>query len=398
MLLAIGVLVNYFDRVNLSVAHDAIVAHFGISPITFGYLAAAYSWTYCACQLPIGVVLDRWGVRRVMLIGTALFSLASFSASAATGIVWLFAARLLLGVGEAPTFPANAKAIGMWFEEKDRSVATSIFDSAAKFASAIGVPLLGVLLLHMGWRKSFMATGTLSALYLILFAVVYRDPSATVSQQARLDAQPAMPLGQILRNRSVIAVAFGFSSYCYVFYLLLAWLPTYLSNQMHLDLQRSFLFTGLPWLVATVSELSIGGLLVSVLIRRGWDGGKVRRGVVVWGLVCGLGILGVALTHSVAWALFWLSISIGGLAATAPVTWAILPMLVPRSSTGAAGGVVNFASQITAVLAPIVTGYAVQWTHSFAWAFGIAAAILMAGIAGYIWLLDLKQIGHSEMA
>src|SRR5580698_10353269 len=113
-LLAVGVLVNYFDRVNLSVAHAALITTFAISNITFGYLSSAYNWTYAACQLPIGVVLDKFGVRRVGRFGTFLWSAASFAAAATPNLSGFFGARFLLGVGEAPAFPANAKAIGLW--------------------------------------------------------------------------------------------------------------------------------------------------------------------------------------------------------------------------------------------------------------------------------------------
>src|ERR1700748_1324712 len=111
-LLAVGVLVNYFDRVNLSVSHAALITTFGISNVTFGYLSGAYNWTYALCQLPVGVLLDRFGVRRVGRISTFLWGVASFAAAVTPNITGFFAARLLLGVGEAPTFPSNAKAIG----------------------------------------------------------------------------------------------------------------------------------------------------------------------------------------------------------------------------------------------------------------------------------------------
>ena len=142
-LLGLGVLVNYFDRVNLSVSHESLIAAFGISNIAFGYLSSAYNWTYALCQLPVGVLLDKFGVRRVGRISTFIWSVASFCASVAPGIPSLFAARFLLGVGEAPTFPANAKAIGLWFPAAKRGFATAIFDSAAKFSSVLGVPLSG---------------------------------------------------------------------------------------------------------------------------------------------------------------------------------------------------------------------------------------------------------------
>ena len=134
----LGVLVNYVDRVNLSVSQSALHDEFGISTITFGYLLSAYSLTYAMLQLPVGVILDRFGVKIVGRISTFLWSVASFAAALSTGVASLFSARLLLGIGEAPTFPANAKATGYWFPKEERSFATSIFDAAAKLAPALG--------------------------------------------------------------------------------------------------------------------------------------------------------------------------------------------------------------------------------------------------------------------
>src|SRR6202522_4153265 len=120
-LLGIGVLVNYFDRVNLSVAHAALITTFAISNITFGYLSAAYNWTYTLCQLPVGVLLDRFGVRRVGRISSFIWSVASFAAAITPNLGGFFAARLLLGIGEAPTFPSNAKEISYWFRARESS-------------------------------------------------------------------------------------------------------------------------------------------------------------------------------------------------------------------------------------------------------------------------------------
>src|SRR5277367_6736554 len=278
-LLGLGVLVNYFDRVNLSVSQAALYTTFGISDVTFGYLSGAYNWTYAMCQLPIGVLLDRFGIRRVGRISTLLWSLASFAAAITPSIGGFFAARFLLGVGEAPTFPANAKAIGYWFPPRERSFATSLFDSAAKFAPAVGVPLIGILLLHVGWRLSFAATGFASFLYFLLFYWIYRDPKddpglTDTEREFILDKKAQPPadvperasLGYLIRQRKVIGLALGFGSYNYVFYLLLTWLPSYLSAALHIDLLHSFLYTGVPWLFATATDL-FGGWLADRMIR-----------------------------------------------------------------------------------------------------------------------------------
>ena len=402
-LLGLGVLINYFDRVNLSVSHDALVSVFGISDVTFGILLGAYNWTYALCQLPIGVVLDKLGVRLVGRISTFIWSLASFAAAIAPGVGTFFSARLLLGVGEAPTFPANAKAVGHWFPQQERSFATSLFDAAAKFGPAVGVPAIGILLLHIGWRLSFAATGLMSLLYFALFFLVYREPEddAKLSPEEfafiRRGSQPTRPekddherqasLGYLLRQRKVLGLAIGFGSYNYVFYLLLTWLPTYLSRSLHIRLLDSFLYTGVPWMVASVTDLLIGGLLVDSLIQRGWNANRVRMTVLVGGTALGLGILGCAWAHTPTQALIWISISIGGLAAAAPVGWSLPSLIAPKGSVGRVGGIMNFSNQISGIAAPFVTGYLVYKRHAFGGAFAVAGVYLVAGICAYLFLL-----------
>src|SRR5438477_11285393 len=401
-LLGFGVLVNYFDRVNLSVSQAALHSEFGISTVIFGYLLSAYSWTYALLQMPSGLLLDRFGVRLVGRVSTVLWSIASFGAAISTGISGFFAARLLLGIGEAPTFPANAKAIGYWFPKQERSLATAIFDAAAKFASAIGVPLIGILLLHFGWRWSFAATGFISLLYFVLFYVFYRNPSEDkllsdaerqfiaeggAQKEDRARAAKGAPLGYLLRQRKVCGLALGFASYNYTFYLLLTWLPSYLSTAHHVDLLHSVLYTSVPWMFATITDLVVGGWLVDALVKRGWNAVRVRQVVLIGGTGLGLGILGAANAHGPVAALFWISISIGGLSAASPVGWSIPSLIAPRESVVTLGGIMNFCNQLSAIAAPIATGYVVQATHSFAWAFGVATAFLLVGIAGYVFLL-----------
>jgi sugar phosphate permease len=402
LLLGAGVLVNYFDRVNLSVSRDALQASFGISAVMFGYLSSAYNWTYALLQLPSGLLLDRFGVRRVGIISTVIWSVASFAAAICTGVGGLFGARFLLGIGEAPTFPANAKAIGYWFPTDERSLATATFDAAAKFSSAIGIPLLGLLLFYFGWRWNFAATGFISLVYFALFYAFYRNPSKDklltdaerqfiaqggAQPEDRARAAKGAPLAYLLRQRKVWGLALGFASYNYTFYLLLTWLPSYLSTALHMDLLHSALYTSVPWLFATFTDLVVGGWLVDALIQRGWSAARVRQVVLVGGTTLGLGILGTAHAHSPVTALFWISISIGGLSAASPVAWSIPSLVAPRESVGTLGGILNCSSQLAGIAAPILTGYIVQSTDSFSGAFIGATAFLLLGIAGYVFLL-----------
>jgi ACS family D-galactonate transporter-like MFS transporter len=405
-LLAFGVLVNFFDRINLSVSRDALHASFGLSLIAFGYLSSAFSWTYAVMQMPAGVLLDRLGVRRVGRVSSLLWSVASFAAALSPGLGWFFGARLLLGVSESPTFPANAKALGYWFTREERGLATAITDAAAKFSTAIGVPLIGVLLLYFGWRWSFAATGFISFFYFVLFYFVYRNPSEDeglsaherqfiLAGGAQLEDAPGarngVSLAYLLLQPKVYGLALGWGAYNYTFFLLLTWLPSYLSVALHMNLFHSVFYTSVPWLFATFTDLLVGGWLVDTLIQRGWDANRVRQTVLVAGMAFGLAIFGAASAHSPAAALAWISLALGGLAAAAPVAWTVPSLIAPRESVGTLGGAVNFCGQIAAISAPIVTGYIVSGTNSFAAAFVTATVILLLGIVGYIFLL-----GHIE--
>ena len=250
LLLGFGVLVNYFDRVNLSVSQQALTESFGMSAVMFGYLSSAYNVTYAALQLPSGLILDRFGVRLVGRISTVLWSVASFAAAVATGIRSLFAARFLLGVGEAPTFPANAKATGYWFPKQERSLATAMFDSAAKFAPGRGCApdrhhaAAHRLALELR-RHRFHQPDLLRALLRLLSqsqrgheaqrgrARLHRARRRAARRQAK--AAQGAPLLYLLGKAKVWGLVLGFASYNYTFYLLLAWLPSYLASTHHIE-------------------------------------------------------------------------------------------------------------------------------------------------------------------
>jgi MFS family permease len=405
-LLGFGVLIDFFDRVNISVAHNALLHDFHITELTFGVLASAYAWTYAVLQVPIGVLLDRFGVKVIGRISSLLWSLASFLGAIAPGIGTFFAARLLLGVGEASVFPANSKATGYWFPENERSFATSFFDAAAKLASAIGVPILGLVLLRYGWRWTFAFTGFVSLAFFLVFWSVYRNPSQDPHLSAEEkhilregNAQPedltrtkhGAPLLYLMRQRGVIGSSIGFAAYNYTFYLLLTWLPTYLSQSLHINLLHSVLYTSVPWGIATLTDLFIGGWLVDFLVHRGFTPWKVRQTVLCLGMACGAGIFGASYAHTATQALFWISLSIGGLGAMAPVGWSIPSFIAPNESVGRVGGIMNFLTQIAAISAPIITGY-FAGRHNYSGAFLVAAIILAIGIAAYLFLLGPMHV------
>ena len=176
LLLGVGVLINYFDRINLSVAAPQLKHDFGLTDGELGWLFSGFFWSYALLQIPTGMILDRFGVTTVNRVSTFFWSLFSTVTAFAGGFGAIFGARILLGAAEAPGFPASSKATGYWFPRQERALATSIFDAAAKFSNVIGVPLVALAVVHFGWRWGFGIMGALSFLYFLAFAIVYRDP------------------------------------------------------------------------------------------------------------------------------------------------------------------------------------------------------------------------------
>ena len=296
ILLGAGVLVNYIDRINLSVAAPQLQEAFNLSPEELGFLFSAFFWSYSLLQVPGGMVLDRFGVTRVGRWGAFLWAVASTITAIASGFGGILAARVLLGVAEAPAFPASQKATGYWFPTTERSRSTAIFDSAAKFSNVIGVPLVAFAIVNLGWRWGFGITAILSLAYFVAYWVIYRDPSedkrlskaehdyilagGATREGAAESGQSAM-LGYLLRNRKVWGLTIGFSAYGYSFYLFLTWLPGYLVQTLHMSILKSAGYATIPWIFASLSDLLIGGFLVDHLIARGYDDTKVRKTVLV---------------------------------------------------------------------------------------------------------------------
>ncbi|AAQ60626.1 MFS transporter [Chromobacterium violaceum] len=401
-LLGIGILVNYFDRISLSVAAPQLQQEFGLSNGELGLLFSAFFWSYALLQIPTGVILDRFGTTRIGRLGALLWGVAATLTACAGGFAGIFAARMLLGVAEAPGFPVSSKATGYWFPRRERAMATAIFDAAAKFSNVIGVPLVALAVVHLGWRWGFGVSAILSVLYFIAFYLIYRDPSADtklseaerqyivqggaaeegVSQQGSM----AM-LGYLLRQRKVWGLSIGFAAYGYVFYLFLTWLPGYLVQSMHMDILKSAWFSAIPWMFATLSDLFVGGWLIDKLIERGYDETKVRKAVLLCGMAMGMAVFGATTTSDPYVAIVWITIALSGLAAAAPVGWSLPSLIAPRGGTGTVGGIMNFANNMMGAVAPIVTGFIVGATHSFANAFLVAGFMLVIGILAFVFLL-----------
>jgi ACS family D-galactonate transporter-like MFS transporter len=402
VLLAVGVLVNYLDRISISVAAPQLQKELNLSAGQIGLLLSAFFWSYSLAQLPSGMLLDRFGVMRVGRIGALLWTIASTLTALSTGYLGIFVARMLLGVAEAPGMISCQKATGYWFPRHERSRSTAVFDSAAKFANVIGVPLVAFFVVRFGWRWGFGITAMMSIAYFFAYWILYRDPSQDkklgAAEHTYIMAGGAVKegpsgigqvnmLGYVLRNRKVWAHTIGYSAYGYSFYLFLTWLPGYMVQTLHMTILKSAAFTIIPWMCASLADLLIGGFVVDYFIARGVDDSKARKIFIIGGMIAGLAVFGISMTSDPFWALVWISIALSGISAAAPVASSVVSLISPRGGTATVGGFTNFVNNLMGVIAPITTGFIVGWTKSFSGAFLVAGIVLLVGILAYGFML-----------
>ncbi|MBX6351979.1 MAG: MFS transporter [Thermoflavifilum sp.] len=402
LILFIGVLINYFDRTNMSVATSPIMHEFHLTKGQMGIVMSAFAWSYALMQIPVGALLDKIGVKWLMRVGTLIWAAATFMTAAVSGLGLIILARILLGAAEAPAFPGASKATGYWFPVRERGIATSAFDAAAKFSNVIGAPIVAWAVTQWGWRGGFWLTGILTLIYSLIYWIWYRDPAEhprlSEEEKRYIEEGGAQPEGEapggwwrnlayLLGQRKVWGLTIGFAAYGYTFYLLLNWLPGYLEDQMHMGVLKTGAYVAIPWLVATVTDFVIGGWLVDTLVRRGFNQSKVRKTLIVIGMVMGLFVAGAAFTNNPNVAIVFISIALGGLAFAAPIGWSIPALIAPKGTVGTVGSIMNFFNNLMGIAAPIITGYIAGGTGSFAAGFIVAAVVLLIGILSYVVLL-----------
>src|SRR3954466_8243897 len=163
----LGTSINYLDRANVSIAMPKIVEEFHISHTLEGLALGAFFWTYALFQLPAGHLIDRFGARIMYTFAVVWWSVFTALTAVANSFGSLFGYRLGPGGGESAAYPANAKVVSMWFPRRERALATSIYDSGARFGSAAALPLVAFIVASLGWRWSFVLTGAIGVLWAI---------------------------------------------------------------------------------------------------------------------------------------------------------------------------------------------------------------------------------------
>jgi sugar phosphate permease len=399
-LLVIAGVVNYIDRATLAVANPLIREELGLSIADMGYLLSAFLWAYAFSQLPTGAMVDRLGPRLLLSMGLSLWSLAQLLGGLVQSFTQFFGARVLLGLGEAPQFPTGARVVRDWFNQRDRGLATGVFNCASSLGTAIAVPLLTYLMLSFGWRAMFVIMGIAGLIVAAFWYLLYRNPGEvdlTAPENAyRTQGDPPgqrtkVTFGEwklLFRFRTTWGMIFGYFGCIYLTWIYTAWLPGYLEIERHMSVKYTGWAAAVPFACGVVGGV-LGGYIADILVRRGVEPLKSRRYPAAIALL-GTAVCTVAAAYvsSNALAIAFISVSLFLVYVTSTCAWALSSVAVPTNCTASIGAVQNFGGYLGGALAPTVTGLIVQNTGSFVPALVVGALIGVVSAGCYLFIVD----------
>lgn len=411
--------INYADRATIAIAGPELKKLLGLSPVQMGYVFSAFAWSYVLAQLPGGWLLDRFGTKITyffsifmwslftMLMGTVGFLTGAAALSA------LFCLRLAVGASEAPSFPGNSRLASSWFPTAERGTAAAIFNSAQYFATVLFGPLMGWLVHTHGWQSVFYVMGGLGILMsFIWLKMVYgpkdhprinaaelayiKDGGALIDLESKDKAVATTKLDtgsairQLLGNRMLLGVYIG--QYCIntLTYFFLTWFPVYLVTERHMTILKAGFVAALPAVAGFLGGV-LGGVISDRLIKRGFSLSVARKTPIVCGLLLAMSMIICNYVET-----DWLVITVMSLAffgkGIGALGWAVVADTSPKEAGGLSGALFNTFGNTAGITTPIVIGYILQETGSFAGALVFVGANAAVAILCYVLMVgEIKR-------
>ena len=397
MLLATGMTLCYAQRGTWSVAAPFIMRELGINTEKMGLMLSAFSWCYCFMQVPAGVTVDRFGVRRAYAVGFALWSVACALTGAFREIGAIMFFRVMMGVGQSVAFPASARTVANWFPDSERGLVNSSYLTGVRLGQAL-VNAAGVALIALyGWRVFFVIRGLAPLGWIAPWMIVqwrWERPSTNAAAAAApVRFRFASSFG-LLRHPTVLGTFLGFFAFDYVWFVFVYWLPGYLRLERHFTAEQMAFYGSVPFVVMS-AVIVVSGIATDRLIAAGFREVRVRKTFIAIGFAIALAIVPAGLVHDNRTAVLLLVTSLCGLGLAAPNTWSLTQACCTKTVVGTVSGIQNFGGNVGGIIAPWLTGAIAYRSGSFAAAFVVCGFILVAGAVAY-WLLMNEIVGAQQ--
>lgn len=359
---------NYLVRMALAALLGPIMTELRLSYTEAGFLSTAFFYAYLAMQLPAGMLGDRFGRRRLLLVGIVLGAVASALTGLAGSFLSLFLARLLTGLSQGFLFSNDRALINATTPPEKMALGQGVSFSGAGLGTTLGLLLAGTLGVVLAWRSVFLLFALPPLVAAVLLWRLVPEPP-----RAARGSAPVGAVRRILGSRDFWLLGMSGIMPISVQFILASWGPLLFVEIGVNDLGRSASLASLQGVVAPAGLL-LSGLLADRLHGRG-VGRKVVIAaalVLVGGSTIGMGaVIGA---QGPAWLLTLLLLASSfSVWCTWGPAYAIVGELFPAAMLGKAFGLSNTVWFVGAVLGPLVTGRIKDVTGSF------AAGLVLAG-------------------
>jgi sugar phosphate permease len=385
--------INYVDRSAISYAVAPLSAAFGINHAQYGIISGMFAAGYLVFAFLSGMLVDRFGPRRILLTGMIIWSVATALTPVAGGFGGLLLLRVLLGVGEAPGFPAATRIASRWLPRAERGLGLALIGGVAVSGSLlIGGPIVTQLIKLVSWRGMFWVLAVVGVLWAAVALGLLRN---TPDEQRRCSPgerayiaegqlaeesshrQDRIDWRGLLLNRNLWMISAGYFAWGFMFWGFLYWLPEFLSTTYHLSLTQVGAFSVAPWAAGLVGGL-LGGIVADRLYART---GRIRSRfqlMAVALLLSGICLVPIVLAPSLGTALLSISLGVGFGFVTGGLWWVTAIDAAP-GQPGSAAGFADAAFALSGVLAPVTFGFIVQQTGTFTSGFVIMSGLSVLG-------------------
>ncbi|MCK9685347.1 MFS transporter [Scleromatobacter humisilvae] len=360
VLLALGLMISFVDRTSLSsaLADKGFIQHFALTNVQRGWLNAAFFWSYGVLQMPMGWLVDRYGVKWPYAICFLLWCLLAAATAAVTTVSALILMRLLIGAAESVVIPATYRYLADHFPEHRKGTALGIFSIGGKMGPALGAPIAAWMIVSSSWQWMFLATGLVGLVWLLPWLLMLRNDHPTKPQlAARARAASSVPLSSLLASPVVWGGLINNFCYAYFNFYCMTWMPAYLVEQRGLSLQKSGLYTFFSFAgIAVVAVLA--GWAADRLIARGRDAVLVRKTFIVAGFAGATTVLLGAHASSLGMALFWNVVSLTLLGLVTANNLALCKLtLIPKPAVGLNTGLQQVATSLAGGVSASLSGW-----------------------------------------
>lgn len=427
-LIFFATLINYIDRLTISVLAPAIMEAFKLSNTEFGTVATWFLLAYTISQSASGKLYDKIGVKKGFTVSIIVWSVAGIATAWANGLRALSLCRFMLGFGEAGNWPGAAKTVSEWFPARQRALGMAIFNSGAAIGSIVATPIIIALYTYSksrggDWHEVFIVTGALGFVWLAAWLFVYDSPEkhkwitpeeyrlikeqddhlepvappeATIAEEVTLTVPEERAIGwfELLTYRQTWSIILARLLVDPIWWLYITWLPLYL-NQVHgFNLREIGYFAWVPFVAADAGSL-FGGWLSGHLIGRGWSVNSARKAVIVFAAcLMPAGIL-AAFTTSAMIALALIAVVLFGFQVWINNVQTLPSDMFPSKAVGSVAGLGGTGAGIGSMIFMFTTGWV---TDNFSYAPILIVAGLLAPIGTIILFAFAGSIRRVPLA